>query len=153
MNSLEWFATTRGGDSENAAAKKIGLTQSTINRQVARGHLSPEVVVAVARAYRAPVLPGLVACGLITAEEAALKERALSDVLDQASDADLLQAVLRRVDGDGNLAHPILTQPISIAPDAQVLATYQPGGKTDRERFRESLGDDGEGSQVTTWDE
>ena len=51
MDTLEWLSAVSQGDSRNMVATKAGLYAATLNKQVARGHLSPEVVVAIARAY------------------------------------------------------------------------------------------------------
>lgn len=115
MNSLDWMRATVGEDSRNAVAVNAEITQSTLNRQIDRGELSPESVVAIARSYSVPVLPGLVACGLITEQEAALKERqGLEEVLTAASDADLIRAILRRIE-DGAGLHSMLTQPLDAS--------------------------------------
>ena len=61
MGIMEWYAATVADDTANAVALRAGLVQSTLARQIKAGQLSPEVVVAIARAYRADVLDALVA--------------------------------------------------------------------------------------------
>ena len=113
MDTLEWLSAVSQGDSRNMVATKAGLYAATLNKQVARGHLSPEVVVAIARAYDVPVLDGLVVCGLITEDEAHLRDRlSLPAALKEASAAELLREVLERVDHEGSLAHPDLASPL-----------------------------------------
>lgn len=119
MDTLEWLSAVSQGDSRNMVATKAGLYAATLNKQVARGHLSPEVVVAIARAYDVPVLDGLVVCGLITEDEAHLRDRlSLPAALKEASDAELLREVLDRVDHEGSLAHPDLAGPLDASHPA-----------------------------------
>lgn len=113
IDSLAWMASTVGDHSENTTARLAGINQSTLNRQVRAGTLTPETVVAIARAYRVPVLPGLVACGLITEAEAALKERmgSVEEVLATAEDSQIVGEMLARLAG-GKELHSMLTAPL-----------------------------------------
>lgn len=115
MNSLQWLAQTTNDDTTNSVATRSGVTGSTLSRQVAKGTLSPETVVAIARAYHAPVLPGLVACGLITADEARVIAP-MGTLLTDATDEALLDEVLRRIRA-GHDQHPTLTQPLDHVPE------------------------------------
>lgn len=123
MNSIAWLEAVAHDDSGNAVAQRAKIHQPTLSRQRRAGKLGPETVVAIARAYNVPVLPGLVACGLITEAEAALKERVgdVEQILATASDADLLRAVLARVEGGANL-HTMLRQPLDSETVAVVTA-------------------------------
>lgn len=114
MDSIVWLDAVTHGDSGNAIAQTARIQQPTLGRQRRAGALSPEVVVAIARGYNVPVLPGLVACGLITEAEAALKDRlgGVEEVLATASDEELLRAVLRRVEG-GSRLDSMLTRPLN----------------------------------------
>ena len=124
MDAVTWMSAVTDGDSINAVANRTGMIQTTLNRQVRGGALTPETVVAIARAYGAPVLPGLVACGLITEAEAALKERAseVEEVLATATDRQIINSVLARLAGGAEL-HAMLTAPLderhpAMRPDA-----------------------------------
>ena len=114
MNSIAWMRGTVGDDTRNAVADRAGIVQSTLNRQIDKGVLRPETVVAIARAYGAPVLPGLVACGLITEREAAIKARSdsIQEALAKADDADLIRTALDRIENGGAKLHNMLTSPL-----------------------------------------
>ena len=113
MDSIAWLEAVTRGDSGNAIAQNARVQQPTLGRQRRAGSLSPEMIVAIARGYHVPVLPGLIACGLITEAEAELKDRlgGVEEVLASASDEQLLRAVLRRVEG-GSRLDSILTCPL-----------------------------------------
>lgn len=66
MNTEQWYLQTVGSDTENAVASRSGIGQTTLNRQRKSGKLSPESVVAIARAYDADPIKGLIVLGLIT---------------------------------------------------------------------------------------
>lgn len=122
MDSLQWLAQITDDAAPTTAARRAGVQVSTMSRQVAKGVLSPETVVAIARAYHAPVLPGLVACGLITADEARVIAP-MGTLLTDATDEALLDEVLRRIRA-GHDQHPTLTEPLDHVPDPE--DTYEP---------------------------
>lgn len=147
MDSNEWLASVVGDDSLNAVSLKSGLPNPTLYRQQAKGVLSPEVVVAVARAYGVPVLPGLIACGLITKEEAGAGVAPISKIeaLRLVTDKELSQEVLRRMSSGSDDDHPLLTAPLDEShpavqemaqePDFYTLAANRDDDLTDRERW------------------
>lgn len=98
MDITTWFKEVTRGDSVNAAAKLSGLNQPTLARQINAGALSPESVVAVARAYDADVIQGLIVAGLIT--KADVRKHDLKVVLEDLTDAQIANEVWRRL-GDG----------------------------------------------------
>lgn len=113
MSEMTWYEIVTNSDSVNAVATKAKIVQTTLNRQVQRGRLSPEVVIAIARGYKAPVLDALVSCGYLTEEEAALKDRfGLEEALQDATDEQLLRELLRRINTEGSLEHPDLVTPL-----------------------------------------
>ena len=120
MTSIAWMRGVVGDDTRNAVAERAGVVQPTLNRQIARGQLKPEIVVAIARAYGVPILPGLVACGLITEQDAAIKARSDSilEALAKADDADLVREVLRRIEQDGAALHTMLDEPLDATHPA-----------------------------------
>ena len=128
-----------GDDTRNAVAERAGVVQPTLNRQIARGNLKPEIVVAIARAYGVPILPGLVACGLITEQEAAIKARAdsIQEALAKAEDADLVREVLRRIEGNGAELHTMLNEPL----DARHPALRAVSGEDDDVEYGYAAGD------------
>lgn len=111
MDSIEWLGTVTNGTAPTTAARAAGIQASTMASQVAKGVLAPKTVVAIARKYDAPILEGLVAAGLITADEAQIHERG-GLLVHEARDEDLLHELLRRVDVDGDLSHPAIMAPV-----------------------------------------
>lgn len=113
MTPDEWLAIATKNEAPTTAARRAGIPPSTITRQIASGKLTAEVVIKIARLYGAPILDSLVACGHITQEEADLKDRlGVEESLYEATDQQLLQELLRRVDSEGALAHPTLIEPM-----------------------------------------
>jgi hypothetical protein len=97
-----------GTTSLRSVALAAGMHPSTLIRQLS-GEVKVGTVVAICRAYGAPILPALVAAGFITADEA---NTATVDVaLLEATDRQLAEEILRRViEAEGE--HPELTAPI-----------------------------------------
>ncbi|MDR6867866.1 transcriptional regulator with XRE-family HTH domain [Microbacterium resistens] len=107
-----WLRATCGGDSYREIARRAGLSDSIISRQIRDlGSLSFEVVVAIAREYGAPVLPALVANGLVTATEATLPS--IEATLRGATEQQLVLEIARRLDIPG--AHDLFDRPMSEA--------------------------------------
>lgn len=107
MASNSWFEVVTGGDSVNLVSQKAGIAQTTLNRQVKQGCLSPEVVVAVARAYNADAIAGLVGLGLISEDD--VRFHAVVAGLSAATDAELAAEVVRRLapGSSGPLSTPL----------------------------------------------
>lgn len=93
--SATWYSRTVGDDSINAAAQKAGIQQATLNRQVGRGELSPEITVAIARAYGADVLDALIDQGLLSADD--LRQHGVRAALEAATDEEIAALVLERM--------------------------------------------------------
>ena len=106
---MRWYERTVRGAAVNAVAAKAGVVQTTLDRQVKRGALSPEVVVAVARAYGTDVLEALVIAGVITRED--IRAHGVQQALSAALDVEIAQEVARRLGGDGD--RPMLDAPLS----------------------------------------
>ncbi|WP_427017891.1 hypothetical protein ACQCSX_04550 [Pseudarthrobacter sp. P1] len=84
------------GHSNRAVAQAADIAPNTLNRQLSgESDLKVQTVVDICRAYRAPILPALVAAGFITTAELATEigPGALRD----ATDNQLTQEVLRRL--------------------------------------------------------
>ena len=102
MDTVQWFKEVTEGDSVNAAAKKAGLNQPTLARQLNAGALSPESVVAVARAYGADAIEGLIVAGLVT--EADVRRHGADVLLASLDDRVIANEIWRRM-ADGH-NHP-----------------------------------------------
>lgn len=102
--NLSWYRAVTQEDSVNAVAKRAGLVQTTLAAQVRKGELTPQSVVAIARAYQSDPLSALVAVGFLTDEEVtAYAHRA---ALEDASDEDLAREVWLRM-SSGSASEPI----------------------------------------------
>ena len=73
MDNSNWVMTLIGADSLREAGRKIGASSSTISRQLERGKLQPETVIALCRAYGRSPVDGLVETGYLTVEDTASK--------------------------------------------------------------------------------
>lgn len=106
MTLMEWYSATVRDASVNAVALKAGIVQTTLSRQLRAGVLSPEVVVAVARAYGSDVLDAIVIAGVITRED--IRLHGVRQALAAALDVEIAQEVAKRLGG-----HPMLDAPLS----------------------------------------
>lgn len=98
MDIENWYKKTTKDDSMLTVAEKAGITQSTLYRQMKSGALSPEVVVAIARAYGVNVLHALVTSGLLTTDEIKDAAPALKAIqLEEYTDLELAEEIYRRV--------------------------------------------------------
>lgn len=98
MDHNTWYERVTSGATERAAALKSGVTTSTLNRQRAKGELSPESVIALSRGYGVNPVQGLIATGYLLADETAnLSEDELADTL---SDRALIRSLARRLGED-----------------------------------------------------
>lgn len=96
MEHNEWIDRLIGQDSYRTAAGKIGTNGSTITRQIQRGSLSPEMVIALCRAYDHPAVEGLVETGYIYPHE--VETPGVNLVLPKATNTQLLEEIMRRSD-------------------------------------------------------
>ena len=60
MNFETWLTDLIGEDTRATASKKADYAQSTISRQLSRGYLRPETVIALCRAYDRSPVSGLI---------------------------------------------------------------------------------------------
>lgn len=96
MTHNEWLEKLIEPDSIRTAASKIDSNGSTITRQLQRGGLSPEMVIALCRAYDHPAVEGLVETGYLYPHEVDTPGVAL--VLPKATNRQLLDEINRRSD-------------------------------------------------------
>lgn len=102
------IAQITNGASNRSIARAAGIEPTTLNRQL-DGDVKVQTLVAICRAYRAPLLQAFLAAGYITNDEAAAMSNGAA--LTQATDRELVEEMLRRVvDSE---AHPELTEPVS----------------------------------------
>jgi AraC-like DNA-binding protein len=143
----EWINATRASDSIRAVSKRAGLSTSTLARQIQDDTVTPETVVAIARAYDGNLLAGLVAAGLITEVEAHRAAQRMA--LHEADERDLIRELARRVGMtvEGSPESEIYDEPVSqvlsvvpATPDPDriaQMAALDTGGREDIEREQE----------------
>lgn len=93
--SMQWIDEVRGPDSIREVARRVGMNQGTLNRQINLDQLTFETVRDVCRAYERPLIPALIATGHITHEDAGI-DRAEA-ALQSASEQQLVDEVGRRL--------------------------------------------------------
>ena len=96
MNVNQWLIKLKGEDSMRAASQKSGYAQTTLQRQIDKGVLSPEMVIALCRAYDRSPVQGLVETGYINDYEVEGVDLAIA--LHDATNEQLLNEIMRRSD-------------------------------------------------------
>ncbi len=86
------------GDTPADAERKSGINRSNFTRWKQGRDVDPVMAVSLTRKYNGNVLEALVACGLITSEEANLRTVGLEEALEKASDRQLVLAVLHKLE-------------------------------------------------------
>lgn len=128
MDIMKWFRTVTQGDSVNAAAKASGLNQPTLSRQVNASTLSPDSVVAIARAYDADPIEGLIILGLITEED--VKRHGATVILADLTDQMLANEVWDRMQEGRTVESHVSQRPeLVVVSDEEyaALAALNPG--------------------------
>lgn len=96
MNFETWLDNLIGDDTRATASKKADYAQSTISRQLSRGYLRPETVIALCRAYDRSPVSGLIETGYINDYE--LHGPDVEVALREATNEQLLDEIMRRSD-------------------------------------------------------
>ncbi len=94
----EWMLLTTNGASVNEISAKTGVSLSTIWRHKKDMSFTAEEVIAIARAYHANPLAGLVAFGYLTEQEAGMPVDVEQSALEAASAKTLLEELTRRLE-------------------------------------------------------
>ncbi|VEH79479.1 DNA-binding protein [Corynebacterium kutscheri] len=96
MNFEDWLDALLAGETRAIAARKAGYAQSTITRQLSRGHLRPEMVIALCRAYDRSPVTGLIETGYLYDYET--EGVAIPYALQEATNQQILDEIMRRSD-------------------------------------------------------
>ena len=96
MKHSEWIARLTRHESTRTVGTKIGVSHTTISRQIAAEKLSPEVVIGLCRAYDHPAVEGLVETGYLYPHE--VETPGVNLVLPKATNRQLLEEINRRSD-------------------------------------------------------
>lgn len=150
MNFETWLTELIGEDTRRTASSKAGMAESTLSRQLSRGHLSPEMVIALCRAYDRSPVAGLIQTEYINDYE--LQGPDVEFALREATNEQLLNEIMRRSDpearylfgneGDDDVIGlaPHLT-PVSDASDSMPLSAVAYSGP-DEDAERNDADDD-----------
>ena len=96
IDFVKWFNELRGDDTQAVASEKSALNESTLSRQLSRGTMRPEMVIALCRGYNRSPVTGLIETGYLQKWET--EGVAIPYALEQATNQQLLDEILRRSD-------------------------------------------------------
>lgn len=96
MNIDEWFRTITNGESQRTVAQKINVQQSKLSRQLNAGHLDPELIRDITRAYGTKAGDALLATGFLSPED--LELIGVEEALRHATNSQILAELDRRLD-------------------------------------------------------
>ncbi|MFH6687434.1 helix-turn-helix transcriptional regulator [Cellulosimicrobium funkei] len=111
----QFFDRISRGASRRAIADAAGLDPSTLTRQLSRGRVPVQTVVAVCRAYGADLVEGFLAAGYVSEPEA--ERMSSGGSLESATDEQLVGEILRRLQNGS--ASGTLTEPIPSPPEGE----------------------------------
>ncbi|RII98984.1 hypothetical protein [Clavibacter michiganensis] len=131
METLEeFFRPYLNGDSGHEVGRKLGMTNTTVTRQM-KGNMPVRTVVKLCRAYAIPMLDAFVAAGYITEAEADVMGRTRG--LRAATERELVQEMMRRVvDGDTTatstepVGQDIIDASARLATDSEAVHFREP---------------------------
>lgn len=96
MNINEWFRTITNGESQRTVAQKINVQQSKLSRQLNAGHLDPELIRDITRAYGTKAGDALLATGFLSPDD--LELIGVEEALRHATNSQILAELDRRLD-------------------------------------------------------
>lgn len=129
MRDLEtWYTETTGADSLNQVAKKTGINQSTLFRQLENNRLSNDNIALIARAYGTSVIRALLISGMLVQDDIdqyrlVVEDMSIEKALKNATDRQIALEVWYRLDGVPEGEHPVFDQPVSdsVQPDLEII--------------------------------
>lgn len=116
---VTWFDRLIGDDTQRVAAQKAGLVESTLSRQLSRGSLRPEMVIALCRGYNRSPVTGLIETGYLQKWET--EDVGIPYALEKATNQQLLDEILRRSDPEARELFGADENTIGLAPEFRVL--------------------------------
>lgn len=119
MEHRAWIDGLIAGDSYRTAAEKIGTNGSTITRQLNKGHLSPEMVISLCRAYGRSPVTGLIETGFLNAWET--EGVSIPFALNQATNKQILDEIMNRSDPEATVLFGGGEDVIDVSPVADVF--------------------------------
>ncbi len=116
----EWLLELIGTDSMRTAAQKTQYAQTTISRQLSRGNLSPEMVIALCRAYDRSPVQGLIETEYINDYEVQGPDVAIA--LEKATNQQLLDEIMKRSDPQARYLFGGDEDTIGLSPQLSVVS-------------------------------
>ncbi|QDQ97948.1 hypothetical protein [Tomitella fengzijianii] len=110
MGNQQWVDEVTGGASLRAIGDRIGKNHVTVGRRIADGQ--PDICIAIARAYDADPIAGLVVWGVLSDGE--VRAHVGTVALSDATDLELAEELVRRIKTG---EHEGLTAPIDNIVD------------------------------------
>lgn len=111
--AMKWVDTVRGADSIREVARRSGINQATLNRQVNLDMLSFESVRDISRAYERAVLADLITTNHLNPSDVGVDD--IANALNAATDAQLVAAVASRLGVDLTIFDKPITEAFSDA--------------------------------------
>jgi len=107
---MKWIDDVRGTDSIREVARRVGMNQGTLNRQVNLDQLTFEVVRDISRAYGRPVLADLVQLGHLSHDDLGVND--VASFLRSVTEEQLVYELGCRLGVSGSI---LFDAPISVA--------------------------------------
>lgn len=120
MNFESWLTDLIGNDTRRVASSKAGMAESTLSRQLSRGSLSPEMVIALCRAYDRSPVQGLIETEYINDYEVQGPDVAIA--LEKATNQQLLDEIMKRSDPQARYLFGGDEETIGLSPQLSVVS-------------------------------
>lgn len=120
MNFESWLTDLIGNDTRRVASSKAGMAESTLSRQLSRGSLSPEMVIALCRAYDRSPVQGLIETEYINDYEVQGPDVAIA--LSKATNQQLLDEIMKRSDPQARYLFGGDEDTIGLSPQLSVVS-------------------------------
>lgn len=123
MDLKTWIADLIAPDSIRAASERIGVSHSTIPRQLERGKIHPTTIISLCRSYGRSPIDGLIETGYLYAHEVGAVDTPIAVALGQATNKQLLDEILRRSDPEARALFGVGSDDdvVGLAPEARIF--------------------------------
>lgn len=128
---MKWVDEVRGADSIREVARRSGINQATLNRQINLDMLGFESVRDISRAYDRVVLADLVATGHLAPRDIGVDD--IMNALNAATDAQLVAAVANRLGVDLSIFDKPITEAFADAANVHPIRARNVPASTDDE--------------------
>ena len=93
----DWFHRVTRGETQQQIGERLGVSRSTVARWMRHGVLEPNELLALARAYKADPIQGLLASGWLSMED--LKNGGMTYIISCAPTRMLVNELYKRLGG------------------------------------------------------